>query len=71
MSELRIVFSNQPLAYREAIAAAVGSLRPEIVVSCSDPGDLDAEIMRVDPHLVVGSEIAESLRARLSSWIML
>ena len=69
--DVRIVFSNQPLAYREAMASVVQTLRPALAVSVSDPQNLDAEIARIQPQLVVCSDLADSIRSRLLGWIML
>ena len=53
------------------MAAAVQALRPEIEVTVSDPQALDAEVSRIDPQLVICSDLAEAIRSRLLAWIML
>jgi hypothetical protein len=66
-----VVFSNNPLAYREAIASAVQALRPSIVVSVRDPQDLLAEVAQLQPHLVVCNSLDESVRVHAAAWLML
>jgi hypothetical protein len=71
MTDVRIVFSNQPLSYREAMANVVRALRPEADVTQCDPQNLETEIARVQPQLVICSDLADSIRSRLLAWVML
>jgi hypothetical protein len=71
VTDFRVVFSNEPLAYREAMASVIRSLRPAIDVSLSEPEDLDAAISRVQPHLVICNDLTDSMRSRLLAWVML
>jgi hypothetical protein len=71
MTGMRILFSNQPLAYREAMAAAVQMLRPATEVTVGDPHDLDAEIDRLQPQLVVCNGLTDSVRHRALAWVVL
>ena len=71
MRSIRILFSNQPLAYREAMAAVVQKLRPAAEVTVGDPGNLDAEIARVQPQLVICDGLATSVRQQLCAWVVL
>ena len=68
---MRVLFSNEPLAYREAMAAVVETLRPLVVVSVSDPSDLDADVSRLRPELVVCSDITDSIRVCVPAWVSL
>jgi hypothetical protein len=66
-----VLFSNEPLAYREAMAAAVQTLRPSIVVAVSDPDDLDAHVSRFRPQLVVCNDLTDAIRVRGAAWVRL
>jgi hypothetical protein len=66
-----VVFSNQPLAYREVIASAVQSLRPWLDVIMRTPQELDAEIAELRPGLVVCNAVSDAIRAHARAWILL
>ena len=48
-----VAFDDEHRAYREAIAAGIGLLRPHVEVSTCSPADLGAELGRFDPQVVV------------------
>ncbi|MDP9457766.1 MAG: hypothetical protein M3Q49_00675 [Actinomycetota bacterium] len=45
--------ASEPHSYREVMAVAVQELRPEIEVWIGEPADLEREIPRLEPDLVV------------------
>ena len=68
----RVLFANEPRAYREAIADAVRAVGPPAAVFLAEPEDLDREFGRLAPHLVVCSRLSEAAMARATaSWIEL
>jgi hypothetical protein len=67
----RIVVANEPRSYREAMAVAWQVLRPEVEVILAEPRDLDAEVARLDPQLVLCSRLTEGLRAGSRAWVVL
>jgi hypothetical protein len=67
----RIVVANEPRSYREAMAVACRALRPEVEVILADPADLDAEVTRLDPQLVLCSRLTEGLRTGSRAWVVL
>ncbi len=69
--KMRILVANEPCVYREVLAASFQALRPEFEVIEAEPGDLDGEIERLDPHLVVCSELTEAVRSRPLAWVQL
>ena len=71
MVDLRVLVANEPRAYRDAIAAALQELRPNVAVIPVEPHGLDGEIARLDPHLVVCSRLTEAVQARPLAWVML
>ena len=70
MGKMRILVANDPCTYREAITGALRELRPHIEVSGIEPGDLDVEVARLRPDLVVCSRITAAVQALLA-WIVL
>lgn len=53
----RVLFAyeNSHLAYRDALVRAIRVLRPRVVVTAVDLRSLEAEVERLEPHLVVSS----------------
>jgi hypothetical protein len=70
MNDMRVLVANEPNVYREAIAEALRELRPHVEVSTAEPGDLDREIGRLEPHLVVCSRISTAVEA-VRAWVLL
>lgn len=68
---MRIIIANAPRSYREVIAVAVQTLRPYIEVILVAPEDLDREVKRLEPHLVVCSELTTTVQERSLAWILL
>jgi hypothetical protein len=68
---MRIVVANEPRSYREVIAAAVQALRPHIEVILVRPDSLEREVNRLEPQLVVCSELTPAVQERPLAWIML
>ncbi len=68
---MRIVVANEPAAYREVLAASFQLLRPDVEVITLEPHDLDREIERLDPHLVVCSRLTEAVKSRPLAWVLL
>ena len=50
-----VLIANDPLSYREVMAVTIREMRPEIEVWTSDPADLEREILRLGPSLVMCS----------------
>ena len=71
MGNMRILIANDPRAYREVIGAAFQALRPHLDVTIADPADLDSEIARLDPHLVLCSQVTEAMQNVPLSCVML
>ena len=66
----RVLVACQLRSYREAIAAAFRVLRPDIEVFEAEE-DLDREVGRLDPDLVVCSQLTARVEARASNWVEL
>jgi hypothetical protein len=50
-----VAFEDARRAYREAIALAIGELRPALEVRPASLADIGRELGRFDPHVVVSS----------------
>ena len=71
MYDMRILIANDPRSYREVIAAAVQELRPQHSVVSVAPDEVDTEICRFMPHLVVCSQLRPVVESNALAWIML
>ena len=70
---MRTLIANEPRVYREVISDALMRLRPLIVevFCCVEADDLDGDVARLGPHLVICSRLTESVRERCPCWVML
>ena len=71
MNAVRVVIANEPRAYREAMGGALGALCPQAQVSVVGPDELDGEVLRLQPQVVLCSEITETVRGHVPTWISL
>jgi hypothetical protein len=53
---IRVLVALELRTYREAIARALQYSRPRAGVSVSDPEELDWEMERLEPHVVICSQ---------------
>ena len=51
-----VAFEDQYRAYREVIGAAIQVLRPQVEATTTGLDDLEAEVARLDPQLVICSQ---------------
>ena len=71
LEQMRIVLANEPRSYREVIAAAFQALRPHHEVFVVAPDELDHEVRRLAPHMVVCSQVSSVVQAVALAWILL
>lgn len=72
MEKMRTLVANDPRVYREVITDALKRLRPLIEVSAAEPEELDREVARLRPHLVICSRAGASFaQAGCLAWIVL
>ncbi len=71
MPDIRILLGNEPRAYREVLASAFLALRPDLDLLTVESSDLDREIARLAPQLVICTHLSESTRAIVPDWIVL
>ena len=70
-SGFRVLVGNEPLGYRDVMAAALQDLRPDVEVVEVEPAALDGEVLRRRPQLVVCSELSEVVQTRAFAWILI
>jgi hypothetical protein len=68
---MRTLVANEPRTYREALVHTLRSLRPRVEVGTVEPDGLDAEIMRLHPHLVVCSQTCATVQDGVLTWVTL
>jgi hypothetical protein len=66
-----VIFEGEYRAYGEAIAGALGDLRPRAEVVLAQPTNLAAKVARVSPHLVISSQPKAADPARTPAWVEL
>ena len=67
---MRVLVANEPRSYRGVLATALETLRPHVAVITSEPTDLDREIVRFEPHLVICSRLTETVQTHCLAWII-
>src|SRR5262245_30156890 len=64
-----VVVANEPLAYREALAATLREIRPDVETVVVAPSELDHAAALHKPRVVVCSELTDAIEGR--SWALL
>lgn len=67
----RILLTNEPRSYREAMAGAFRALKPHTEVFVAEPEALDAEVARLSPQLVVCSHASPTVKIEALGWVEL
>lgn len=71
MPGVRILVANEPLAYRETMAAALRCLRPEADVAEATAERLEAAPPDPLPHLLICSDVDLLDRIPAPAWLLL
>lgn len=71
MNVKRILIANDLRSYREAVAEAFRQLRPECEVFEVEAGDLNREVLRLRPDLVICSQATSLVKERVFNWVEL
>jgi hypothetical protein len=66
---VRVLVALELRTYRQAIASALQYSRPRAAISISDPEDLDSEMERVEPHVVICSQSTQPVRDGALCWV--
>lgn len=68
---MRALVANDPRVYREVIAGALSRARPLIEVIVAEPEELEREVARLRPHLVISSRSSPAVRESCPVWVVL
>ena len=71
MDGARILVACELKSYRESIASAFRVLRPGVEVFEIEEEDLDREVERLAPDLVVCSRLSQRVEVRVPNWVEL
>lgn len=71
MRSVRVLIANEPRSYREAFAEALRLMRPGAEIFEAEAGDLDREVERLRPDVVLCSNISPAVENMVESWILL
>lgn len=71
MNGTRILVACELQSYRQALAAAFRELRPDVEVFEAAKEDLDREVERLAPDLVVCSRLTARVENYAASWVEL
>ncbi len=68
---MRVLIANEPQVYREVLCGTLEKLRPRVEVHAAEPEDLDEEVLRLTPGLVVCSRLTPVVERETPAWIEL
>jgi hypothetical protein len=71
MDRPRVIVAHKLAYYREAIARALREVRPQAEVIEIEPEDLDREVGRLAPKMVICSRATPAVRRIAPSWVEL
>ena len=66
-----VAFGDEYRAYREVIAAGIRILRPQVEVATATPAEVEGEVGRFDPQVVVCGASAPSDPGDVPAWVEL
>jgi hypothetical protein len=64
-----VAFEDLRRVYREAIARAVGGMRPALEVRSASLAEIGPELRRFDPHVVVCSRTGDGYPGGRGAWV--
>ena len=66
-----VAFGDEYRAYREVIAAGIRILRPQVEVATATPAEVEWEVGRFDPHVVVCGASVPADPGDVPAWVEL
>jgi hypothetical protein len=66
-----ILVANEPRSYRDVIADALRVQRPHLQVIVAEPEDLDREVVRLSPNMVLCSRLTAAVETHALAWVVL
>jgi hypothetical protein len=71
MGTRTVLIANDPRAYRETIAVAIGMLCPDAQVIVADPEKVDEFVTTYQPQVVLCSRLTPIIEAQVPTWAVL
>jgi hypothetical protein len=68
---LRVLVANEPRAYRDVQGGMLRELCPLAEVHITEPWQIPAEFDSFRPHLVMCSELTDTIKDRAFAWVLL
>jgi hypothetical protein len=66
-----VMVAIEPLSYREALAATLREVRPNVETIVVAPDELDQATFLHEPRLIVCSELTDTVEHRPIAWVLL
>ena len=66
---MRVLIAVVQRMYRDTLESVLKQERPHLEVRPADPEDLDRELSRFKPHLLVSSELSGKVEEVVLSWV--
>ncbi len=66
---MRVLITVVPRMYRNTLERVLKEERPDLEVSSADPKDLDRELSRFKPHLLVSGELSPGADDIVLCWV--
>ena len=66
-----VLVANELASYRESVAAVFRALLPDLEVFEAESADLNREVLRLRPELVICSRVTSLVRDRVPNWVEL
>lgn len=71
MRNVRVLIANEPRTYREAFAEALRFIRPGAEIVEAQAEDLDREVERFRPDVVLCSTVSPTVQNMVENWVLL
>jgi hypothetical protein len=71
MAKGTVLIANDPRAYRETIAVAIGMLCPDLRVIVVDPENVDEFVTEYAPQVVLCSRLTPLVETQVPTWAVL
>jgi hypothetical protein len=71
MGTRTVLIANDPRAYRETIAVAIGMLCPDARIIVADPEKVDEFVTTYHPQVVLCSHLTPMIEAHVPTWAIL
>lgn len=66
-----VLVAHELASYRESVATVLRALIPDLEVVEAESRDLNREVLRLRPHLVICSRVTSLVRDRVPNWVEL